>query len=303
MPTLKVWTARAGIAVMESLACRPRLRAALGRALGTLLWWLARPRREVTLVNLRLCFPQLPERQRRALGRRCFRNLARALIDHGALARLPLEQMQRYVRVDGAEHLVDPANRPLILVAPHFAGLDAGGVAVNTLVRGVSIYARSRNAAWDEWLLAIRTRFNAPVLIQREGFDLRVAVRALKDGLPFYYLPDQDPGERNGVFVPFFGVPAATLPMVARLAKMTGAKVVMCVTEMTDDGYVLHLEPPWPDYPTESVEADTARMNAEIERWARRLPDQYLWTHKRFKTRPAGEASPYQPAALLRGAR
>jgi KDO2-lipid IV(A) lauroyltransferase len=178
-------------------------------------------------------------------------------------------------------------------VAPHFVGLDAGGLAVNTLARGVSIYAKSRNPEWDRWLLDIRNRFNAPLLIQREGFDLRAAVRALKDGLPFYYLPDQDPGERNGIFVPFFGIATATLPMVPRLARMAGARVSVCVTEMTADGYVFHIEPPLADYPSGDVEADTARMNAEIERWARRLPDQYLWTHKRFKTRPAGEGSPY----------
>jgi KDO2-lipid IV(A) lauroyltransferase len=294
MSALRVAIARGAIRLMEAMSgWTPRSRARLAQLVGTLLWWLAAPRRRVTLVNLRLCFPALSEAERSALGKRCFVKLLRALIDHGALARLDADAFSRFVRVQGAEHLQDARNRPLILIAPHFVGLDAGGVAVNTMVRGVSIYARSRNAAWDDWLLKVRNRFNAPLLIQREGFDLRAAVRALNDGLPFYYLPDQDPGERNGVFAPFFGVPAATLPMVPRLARMSGAKVMMAVTEMTDDGYVLHLEPPWENYPSGSVEADTARMNAEIELWVRRLPDQYLWTHKRFKTRPAGEASPY----------
>lgn len=291
---MKRFFARQFIAFMERTArWSPAARARLGRVIGNLLWTLAAPRRRVTLTNLRLCFPQLSEAERIALGRRTFQHIARALVDHGLLATVTREDFDRHVRVEGTQHLTDPANRPLILIAPHFVGLDAGGLAVNTLVRGVSIYARSRNPEWDRWLLDIRNKFNAPLLIQREGFDLRAAVRALKDGLPFYYLPDQDPGERNGIFVPFFGVPAATLPMVPRLAKMAGARVVMCVTEMTPDGYVLHIEPPLADYPSGDVEADTARMNTEIERWARRLPDQYLWTHKRFKTRPVGEASPY----------
>ena len=286
--------ARWAIALMERAArWSPQARARFGRLLGGLLWTLAAPRRRVTLVNLRLCFPELSDAERAALGRRTFSNLARALIDHGVLARADRAAFERFVRIEGAQHLTDLANRPLILVAPHFVGLDAGGLAVNTLARGVSIYARSRNPEWDRWLLEIRNRFNAPLLIQREGFDLRAAVRALKDGLPFYYLPDQDPGDRNGIFVPFFGIATATLPMVPRLAKMAGAKVSLCVTEMTADGYVFHIEPPLADYPSGDVEADTARMNAEIERWARRLPDQYLWTHKRFKTRPAGERSPY----------
>lgn len=291
---MKRLAARWAIALMERAArWSPQARARLGRLLGGLLWTLAAPRRRVTLVNLRLCFPELSNAERAALGRRTFSNLARALIDHGVLARADRAAFERFVRIEGAQHLTDPANRPLILVAPHFVGLDAGGLAVNTLARGVSIYARSRNPEWDRWLLEIRNRFNAPLLIQREGFDLRAAVRALKDGLPFYYLPDQDPGDRNGIFVPFFGIATATLPMVPRLAKMAGAKVSLCVTEMTADGYVFHIEPPLADYPSGDVEADTARMNAEIERWARRLPDQYLWTHKRFKTRPEGERSPY----------
>jgi Kdo2-lipid IVA lauroyltransferase/acyltransferase len=95
------------------------------------------------------------------------------------------------------------------------------------------------------------------------------------------------------VFVPFFGVPAATIPMVSRIARMIGATVVMGVTEMTDDGYVLHFEPPWAGFPGASIEEDTARMNRELERWVLRMPDQYLWTHKRFKTRPPGTPSIY----------
>jgi KDO2-lipid IV(A) lauroyltransferase len=271
----------------------PPARARLGRFLGDLLWWLAWPRRRIALINLALCFPDWSAAERARVGRRCLHSLARAFVDHGVLARASREEFERFVRVEGAQYLADSANRPLILVAPHFAGLDAGGLRISTLVRGVSIYARSRNPEWDRWLLAIRNRFNEPLLIAREGFDLRAAVRALKEGMPFYYLPDQDPGERNGIFAPFFGIDAATLPMVARLAKMTNAKVMMCVTEMTLDGYVLHLEPPWRDYPSGDVAADTARMNAEIERWVRRLPDQYLWTHKRFKTRPPGAPQLY----------
>lgn len=291
---MKRLAARWTIAFMARAArWSPATRARLAGWIGGLLWWLAAPRRRVTLVNLKLCFPDLSEAQRNALGRRTFHNIARALVDHGVLATISRDAFDRYVRVEGAQHLTDPANRPLIMVAPHFVGLDAGGLALNTMARAVSIYARSRNPEWDRWLFDIRNRFNTPLLIQREGFDLRAAVRALKDGLPFYYLPDQDPGERNGIFVPFFGIPTATLPMVPRLAKMAGAKVVICVTEMTPDGYIFHIEPPLENYPGGDIEADTARMNAEIERWARRLPDQYLWTHKRFKTRPAGAAGVY----------
>jgi KDO2-lipid IV(A) lauroyltransferase len=264
-------------------------RQRLGNALGEVLWLLIRPRRRVTLANLRACLPQMTERERRSLGRRLFRNIARSVLDHSVLWRGSREQVERLVRVEGAEHLNDPANRPLILLAPHFVGLDAGGLRVATLARAVSIYARQSNAVWDAQLLEGRQRFNDPVLIPRRGAaELKSVMRAMKDGLPLYYLPDMDLGATNSIFVPFFGVTAATIPMVSRLARVIGAKVVMAVTEMTADGYVLHLEAPWRDFPGASVEEDTERMNREIERWVLRMPDQYLWTHKRFKTRPPG---------------
>ncbi len=181
----------------------------------------------------------------------------------------------------------------MILLAPHFVGLDAGGVRSNTLVRGASIYSKQKNPVWDAWLLKARQRFSDPVLLPRQGLDMRSVVRTVRSGLPLYYLPDMDLGPTNSIFVPFFGVPTATIPMVSRIARMTGAKVIVAVTEMTDDGYILHIEPPWENFPGESVEDDTARMNREIERWVLRMPTQYFWTHKRFKTRPEGEPSIY----------
>ena len=287
--------ARAWIALINTTAGWPvAARTRLANLVGDLLWLLIRPRRRITLANLRACFPQMTEEERRAVGRRLARNIARSVLDHAVLWRGSREAVEALVRVEGAEHVLDPANRPLILLAPHFVGLDAGGLRVNTLVRGVSIYARQSNAAWDAQLLAGRQRFNDPVLIPRRGAsELKEVLRAMKAGLPFYYLPDMDNGPINSIFVPFFGVPAATIPMVSRLARVNGARVVMSVTEMTDDGYVLHFEAPWRDFPGASVEEDTERMNREIERWVKRLPDQYLWTHKRFKTRPPGSPPVY----------
>jgi len=285
---------RALIRAIESTAdWRVASRMRLAHLVGGLLWRAARARRQVALTNLRLCFPELAEIERRRIARANFDWVARALLDHAVLARGARDEVARLVRVVGLEHLLAPYNRPLLMIAPHFAGLNAGGVRINTELRGVSIYARQRSVAWDQWLLAIRSRFHAPQLIAREGFDLRAAIRAMKDGLPFYYLPDQDYGRQSSIFVPFFGVPAATIPMVSRLARMTDAKVVLTVTEMTDDGYVLHVEPPWLDFPTDSVEADTVRVTREIERWVQRMPAQYLWAHKRFKTRPPGAAPVY----------
>jgi KDO2-lipid IV(A) lauroyltransferase len=288
---MKHWPARLAIFLINlTRFWSQRTRSRVAYALSDIVWWLAGPRRRVTLVNLKACFPTMSEDERWQLGRRTFRSLGRAALDHSVLWKADAAVIERYITVDGAEHL---DHRPLIALAPHFVGLDAGGVRINTLVRGASIYSRQKNPVWDEALLKARQRFSDPVLLPRQGLDMRTVIRTVKSGLPMYYLPDMDLGPTNSIFVPFFGVPAATIPMVSRLARLTGAKVVMAVTEMTDDGYALHIEPPWENFPGESVEADTARMNRELERWVLRMPAQYFWTHKRFKTRPEGEASLY----------
>jgi Kdo2-lipid IVA lauroyltransferase/acyltransferase len=278
-----------------------RARTKLGNVLGSLLWWIVWPRRRVTLINLRLCFPSMNEAQRVHIGRQSFRNVARSALDHSVLWCGDRDRVERYIRVVGIEHLRAVAGRPLVMIAPHFVGLDAGGIRFNTLMRGISIYSRQSSLVWDEWLLKGRQRFNDPVLIARQGADMRAVIRSVKDGLPLYYLPDMDLGAANSIFVPFFGVPSATIPMVPRIARIVGAQVMMAVTEMTEDGYVLHFEAPWSDFPGESIEDDTARMNREIERWVRRMPEQYWWTHRRFKTRPAGEPNLYERAARVPG--
>jgi KDO2-lipid IV(A) lauroyltransferase len=284
----RAWIALIGRTSKWTQAGRTRL----GNLLGDLLWWLVLPRRRVTLANLAACFPQLPEGERRRIARRCFRNIARSALDHSVLWKSDRAPLEAYVRIEGIEHVASDGNRPLIVVAPHFVGLDAGGLRLSASVRGITIYSRQKNPVWDDWLYRIRARFGV-TLVARQGADMRGVIRAVKEGEPLYYLPDMDLGATNSMFVPFFGVPAATIPMVSRIARMTGARVAMGVTEMTDDGYILHVEPPWADYPGASVEEDTARMNRELERWVLRMPDQYLWTHKRFKTRPPGAPSIY----------
>jgi KDO2-lipid IV(A) lauroyltransferase len=291
---IDLWAARLGVALVNRTArWTPRARRRLAHALGGVAWALVGSRRRVTLANLAACFPELDEAARRDMGRRLFRNLMRATIDHSVLWNGSRQDVERLVRTEGLERVTGSTDRPLIMLAPHFVGLDAGAVRLTVDVRAVSIYARQSNPVWDRWLEHGRSRFQPQRLIPRRGWDLRAAMRAMREGMPFYYLPDIDGGPSNSIFVPFMGVTTATLPMLSRLARMTGARVVMAVTEQTPDGYVFHVEPPWEGFPGPSVEHDTERMNREIERWVRRLPDQYLWTHRRFKTRPPGAPSFY----------
>jgi len=148
-------------------------------------------------------------------------------------------------------------------------------------------------SSWNE-VTPCNYHLNKLAALAKEG--VRAAIQAMRrDKRPFYYLPDLDHGPRDAVFVPFFGVPAATVPGLSRIARLAGAKVLPCVTRMLPGGggYVVRIEPPWADFPTDDVEADTRRMNAYIEKVALEMPEQYLWMHKRFKTRPPGEARLY----------
>jgi KDO2-lipid IV(A) lauroyltransferase len=158
----------------------------------------------------------------------------------------------------------------------------------------VSIYSRQKNAYVNRLLERYRTRFHPVTLLSRQD-GIRGAIREMQRGLPFYYLPDQDYGPRDSVFVPFFGVPAATITGLARVARLAGAAVVPVVTRMLPGGagYEVRLYPAWEDFPTDDPVADARRMNAFIEDRVREMPEQYNWVHKRFKTRPPGDAKFY----------
>jgi len=286
---------RLGLAAIWLLRLLPlRLLAPLGRGLGFLLYLLGRERREVALTNLRLCFPQWSETERRRVGRAHFQAFGRSFLEHGILWWSSKERVQRLVRIEGIEHWRAIADRPVIWLAPHFIGLDMGGIRISSEYRGISVYSRQKDPAFDEILYHGRTRFVMPELYSRQE-GVRSVIKALRRGLPFYYLPDMDFGSRDSIFVPFFGVPAATVTGLSRIARLSGAVVVPTVTRQLPGaaGYVLTFYPAWRDFPTDDVERDTRRMNAFIEERVLEMPEQYYWLHKRFKTRPPGEAKYY----------
>ena len=286
---------RFGLAVTWLLRLLPlRLLAPLGRGLGFLLYLLGRERREVALTNLKLCFPQWSETERRQVGRAHFQAFGRSVLEHGILWWSSKARVQRLVRIEGIEHWQAAAGRPVILLAPHFIGLDMGGMRLGSEYRVVSVYSRQKDPTFDAALYSGRTRFVMPELYSRQE-GVRSVVKALRRGLPFYYLPDMDYGERDSIFVPFFGVRAATITGLSRIARLAGAIVVPAVTRQLPGaaGYVLTFYPAWRDFPSNDVERDTRRMNAFIEARVLEMPEQYYWLHKRFKTRPPGEAKYY----------
>ena len=265
---------------------------AVGAFVGVMLYVAIPSRRHIVMTNLRLCFPGRDEAWRRGIMRRHFIGFGRSALDRALFWWAPEARLRRLITLHGAEHLKDPAGRPTILLAPHFVGLDAAGVMMTMSTPLVSIYSRQKNPVFDARLLAGRLRFNEPLLLSRQD-GMRRVLKALKDGYPFFYLPDMDFGAKDAVFVPFFGVPAATITGVSRLAKLSNARVVPCIARMTPAGYDVTLMPPWENYPGESLEADTQRMNTFIESEVLTMPDQYFWSHKRFKTRPPGEKGVY----------
>jgi len=272
------------------------VQAALGRGLGRLLHVFGRSRRAVALRNAELCLPELPPAARQALVRQHFQWLGRSLLERGLLWYASPARLKRLIRVEGEVHLAETSQRPVMWLVPHFMALDVAGAATQLFqARQVgSIYQPQSNAVFDAAVRRGRLRFGQGQVFSRHDSFLPL-VRAVKRGDAFFNLPDMDFGARDAAFVPFFGVPAATLLAPSKLARSLKMLVQPVVAETLPggQGYRVRFLPPWHDWPTDDPVADARRMNAWIEAEVRRNPAQYLWVHKRFKTRPPGEPGFY----------
>ena len=269
-----------------------RLVSAMGRILGAgLFHW---GRRRVTLINLKLCFPAMTEAERVRIGRGVFQNLARSTLELGRVWYGPVKDALANVKLVDKHHIdVWRGKAPIIVLAPHFVGLDMGGTRFSQEYPEVfSMYSEQKNKVFDRALRRARQRFNNATLITRQQ-GLRPVLKALKAKQLFYYLPDMDFGAKDAVFVDFFGVKTATVTAMSRLAEISGAKIIPLVTRQTADGYEARFYPAWEDFPTGDAAADARRLNVFLEQRIVEMPDQYFWVHKRLKTRPPGEPSFY----------
>jgi len=266
-----------------------RVIAAIGNGIGALLYLLAAERRHVGEINLKLCFPETGESEREKLLRDHFKMFARGLVERSILWWSSAERINSLIRVEGLEHFEAVKGQAVILLTPHFVGMDAGGQWVAQQTDTVCMYANQKSAYMTELLLNKRARFRNQHLYSRQQ-GLRPIIKGMRQGMPFVYPPDQDQGVKDGVFVPFFGVPAATMTSVSRIAQMTGAKVVPSITRVLPggEGYVLTFYPAWENYPSGDAVLDARRMNEFIEQRIMEMPEQYFWLHKRFKNRPEG---------------
>jgi KDO2-lipid IV(A) lauroyltransferase len=267
---------------------------ALGRALGTLTVRLPGERRHVAQRNLELCLPHLSPAARADLLRAALRDLGMMFAEF-ALAWFGSERAIAAApcAIEGLEHLETCRRngRGVLLVGAHFSHLELCARLVSQRIRIAGMYRIMDDAVFERAVLGARLRY-AEAMFTKE--DIRRTVRHMRGGGTVWYAPDQDMRGKDSVFAPFFGVAASTITATHHLARLSGAAVIPFFHQRrAEGGYLIRLEAPLADFPTADIVADTARINACIERMVRDAPAQYLWIHKRFKTRPPGEAPVY----------
>ena len=277
---------------------RPSSRQRAGAFVGWLALRFAKSRVRIVRKNLDLCFPDVTPDQREQWVREHFRALGQSLVDRGVLWFGSPEAIREMVSQTGAERInaLAASGRPVILLAPHFIGLDAAATRLTMEVpSGATMYTSQSDPDVDAIVRAGRARFNEVFLVERKD-GIRDLIRHFRDARPVYYLPDMDFGRNGSVFVPFFGIQTATLVATAQLARKWNAAVlpILDFWDPATGKYHVEVLPELADFPGgDSLEDATARLNREIEGWVRRCPSQYYWVHRRFKTRPPGEAKFY----------
>lgn len=270
------------------------LQLAIGRVIGILFYHLGRHRRHITEVNIRLCFPELDATAQQKLVRDIFIANGIGIVESAMGWWLDTRVWRNRTTFIGLEHLekAKQQGRGVVMIGAHFTTLDFAGTLLTQVMEFDVTYRENKNALFDYIMKARRFRF-AKHVIHRH--DIRGMMRSLKNNGIVWYAPDQDYGAEHSVFVPFFGVNAATITITSRLAKMNHSPVLFVAHYRNSDnsGYVLELTPILDNFPTDDDVADATRINKILEHYIRKQPDQYLWLHRRFKTRPPGEARPY----------
>lgn len=266
----------------------------LGAAIGVLLYVLSGRRRRITRTNLKLALASRQKFNRLKLETltlmHCVR-LAQSALDRAWMWKSSERTVRDRIKVEGLSQI--PRDKPVILLVPHLVGLDAALCAV--LLAGLKItgfYQRQRNPKIDHIVFEGRTRFgDLHAYARQEG--VRKVILDMRAKRLFYCLPDMDFGAKDSLFVPLFGEPAATLTVLPKMARLTGAVVVPLIARMTPGGYRVTVEMPWSGMESMEIEEGCRRMNAAVEGWAMAAGAEYLWSHRRYKTRPPGERPLY----------
>lgn len=271
-----------------------KVKIALGKVLGEFGYRFIKRRRHITETNIRLCFPELNEEEQARLVRRTFHANGIGVFETATAWCRDPEHMRYRVIYRGSEHIekAKAQGKGVLVIGIHFSTLDLGGALHSLFNKADVVYRRHDNPLFEKFMTKARQGIHGAAI---DRHDLRGVVRRIKKGDIVWYSPDQDFGRAASVFAPFFGINAASIRLTAKIARLTGAPVVPFMFHRNDDNrtYTLEYEPALENFPTDDEVADATRVNAFIERAIRRHPEQYLWLHRRFKTRPENEASLY----------
>ena len=266
----------------------------IGKGLGLLFMRMNDKRRRIASINLRMCFPEKNDQQRGELLRRHFIGYGQSVVDLGLFIWASNRRLSRLIEVSGIEsfrQLINQHQR-IILFTPHHLGMDCAGIYMSGLCYIVSMMKELENPVLNRAIWHARTRHGVNMVLRQHG--IRSLLKALKSGSVIYYIPDEDFGHRHSVFVPFFGVQTATLDTLGRLCRLGNAVAVPVFAELKDDGgYRVYIDPHLKNFPGDDKRVDALKMNEALETGLRRIPAQYMWTLRWFKTRPEGESSPY----------
>ncbi len=278
---------RLGVFLPYTWLCR------IGKTIGRLTMLFAKKRRRIADINLSLCFPELLEPDRQALIKAHFESLGVALFE------IPMgwwgsdKALRGMAHVHGLQYLEDALKqgKGVILLSAHFTSLEIGGRLLSLFCPFHVMYRSHQNPVAERFIAKNRAR-RCEKAIRRD--DVRELIRSLRGGNAVWYAPDQNTQRKQAVFARFFGHLASTNTATARLTKLTGAAVVpfRTIRRAGGDGYDLILEPALDDYPVGDIKADTQQINDIIEGWVRQNPEQYLWIHRRFRSRPSKEDPP-----------
>lgn len=271
----------------------------IGKVIGRLLLLLGKTRRNISERNLDLCFPEKTPEEKRKILVESFESAGMAFVEMGMAWWWSSERLKKWIRVEGLEHVDALNGRGAVLLGMHFTTLDIGGAGLSLHRSYGGMYRPHRNPVFNYIQHRGRTRQSFVeagkeiVIFPRE--DLRTMIRLLREGKPVWYAPDQDYGTQYSVFVPFFGVAAATITATSRLVEMGRACVLPFTHERLPDaaGYLVKIYPPLEGYPTGDDVVDATRINQVVEEHVRKNPGQYLWAHRRFKSKPPGAESRY----------
>ncbi|WP_019410764.1 lipid A biosynthesis lauroyl acyltransferase [Pseudomonas psychrophila] len=293
----RFWLLWLGLGVLWLVVQLPyQWQLGIGRLLGSVMYRVAGDRRRIAARNLELCFPEKPPAEREMLLKQNFASTGIAFFEMAMSWWWSKPRLAKLAHVEGLEHLkqAQREGKGVILMAFHFTTLEIGAALLGQQHTIDGMYREHKNPLFDFIQRRGRERHNLDSLaVERD--DVRGMLKLLRSGRAIWYAPDQDYGAKQSIFVPLFGIQAATVTATSKFAKLGKAQVVPFTQQRLADGsgYKLVIHPPLDDFPGESDEADCLRINQWVERAIRECPEQYLWAHRRFKTRPPGEPKLY----------